>query len=142
MALVAVGLAGFGSAQLVQIGTDDRHYCEKVEYIKANLHISSSLQLSGHVQDETGTPFKNSRVELRHYVSEVRQVRAANTQTDDNGDFHLGNVSKGDYRLLASPTRAFQQPVESWCKSSSQCFLRITLMANPTDLPASQCPIR
>jgi hypothetical protein len=139
---LALGLAGLSAAQLVQIGPDDRHYCAKVEHIKPNLHVPSSVQLTGHVEDESGAPFKNSLVELRRYVSEARQVPAANAKTDDNGDFHLGEVSKGVYRLLASPARAFKQPDESWCNSGGQCFLRIILKGNPTDLPASQCPIR
>jgi hypothetical protein len=142
VAFLAIGLAGSGAGQLVQIGPNDRHYCTNVEHIKANLHLPSSVQLTGHVEDETGAPFKNSRIELRRYVSEARQVRTANAKTDDNGDFDLGVVSKGDYRLLASPTRAFKQPDEIWCSSGHQCFLRIRLKGNPTDLPASQCPIR
>jgi len=75
---LALSLAGFSAAQLVQIGPDARHYCAKVEHIKANLHVPSSAQLTGHVEDESGAPFKNSLVELRRYVSEARQVRAAN----------------------------------------------------------------
>jgi 5-hydroxyisourate hydrolase-like protein (transthyretin family) len=141
-AFLALSLASPSAAQIVQIGSNDRHYCANVEHIKANLHMPSSVQLMGHVEDETGAPFKNSRIELRRYVSEVRQVRFANATTDDNGDFHFGDVSKGDYRLLASPTRAFKQPDETWCSTGRQCFLHIILKGNPTDLPASQCPIR
>jgi 5-hydroxyisourate hydrolase-like protein (transthyretin family) len=141
-AFLVIALAGSAAGQLVQIGPNDPHYCTNVEHIKANLHVPSSIQLTGHVEDETGAPFKNSRIELRRYASEARQVRTANANTDDNGDFDLGDVSKGDYRLLASPTRAFKQPDEIWCNSGHKCFLRITLKGNPTDLPASQCPIR
>ena len=141
LAVLAICLAGTGAAQLVQTDPNDSRYCANVEHIKANLH-PSSVQLSGHVEDETGAPFKNTRIELRRYISEARQVGVANANTNDRGDFDLGHVSKGEYRLLASSTRAFQQPDESWCNSGRHCFLRITLKANPTDLPASQCPIR
>jgi hypothetical protein len=70
-----------------------------VEHIKPNLHVPSSVQLTGHIEDETVAPFKNSRIELRRYISDVRQVRTANAKTNENGDFRLGNVSKGDYRV-------------------------------------------
>jgi 5-hydroxyisourate hydrolase-like protein (transthyretin family) len=121
---------------------NDPPNCANVEHIKANLHVPSSVQLKGHVEDETGAPFKNSPIELRRYVSEAKQVLAATAKTDNNGDFHLRDVSKGDYRLLASPTRGFKQPDESWCDKGRHCFLRIILKVNGTDLPASQCPIR
>src|SRR4051812_8594103 len=102
VALLALGLAGSCAAQLIQLGSNDPHYCADIEHIKPNLHVPSSVDLTGHVEDESGAPFKNNRIELRRFVSEARQVRTANAKTDDNGDFQLGQISKGDYRLLAS----------------------------------------
>jgi hypothetical protein len=142
VALLALGLAGSGAAQLIQFGSNDPRYFADVEHIKANLHVPSSVELTGHVEDETGAPFKHNRIELRRFVSQARQVRTANAKTDDNGDFHLGHIAKGDYRLLASATRGFKQPDENRCDSGHRCFLRILLKANPTDLTASRCPIR
>ena len=139
---LVLALAVSGTGQLIQIGPDDSHYCTNVEHIKANLHVPSSVQLTGHLEDQSGAPIKNSHIELRRYISEAKQVRTAQAKPSDNGNFDLGDVSKGNYRLLASPTRAFEQPDEIWCNSVHQCFLRIILKANSTDLPASQCPIR
>ena len=82
MAFLAICLADSSAAQLVQIGPNDRHRCANLEHLKANLHIPSSVQLSGHVEDDTGAPFKNSRIELRRYISETRQVGVVNAKSN------------------------------------------------------------
>jgi hypothetical protein len=83
--------------------------------------------LNGRVIDQTGAPFKDSRVELRVYVSESVQLPFATVTTNSEGEFDLHVVLKGDYRFLASATRAFRQPDELWCSSDAQCFLSDTL---------------
>jgi len=117
-------------------------HCAAVERITPNLHVSRSTQVKGRVLDATGAPFEHSRVELRRYVSELEQTPLRTVTTDATGKFNLGTVAEGQYRLLASPTRAFHQADEMWCSSVNGCFLDITLQANPTDMPDSQCPIR
>lgn len=61
--------------------------------------------------------------------------------TDSDGNFDLGLVRRGDYRLLLSPSRAFKQAekLECWSK---KCTLDTALIANPTDQIAEHCPIR
>jgi 5-hydroxyisourate hydrolase-like protein (transthyretin family) len=119
-----------------------RDHCAAAEPITPNLHVSRFAQVKGRVLDATGAPFEHSRVELRRYVSELEQTPLRTVTTDAKGKFNLGMVAEGQYRLLASPTRAFHQADEMWCSSVNECFLDITLQANPTDMPDSQCPIR
>ncbi len=130
------------SAQLVFIGPTDPDYCLKVEKIRPNLKLSGRVHLKGIIVDQTGGPLKDSQIELRNYVSESVQLPFAIVKTNATGEFDFQTVPKGDYRLLASPSRAFKQPDELWCRSDAQCFLKITVKVNPTDMPDSGCPIR
>jgi 5-hydroxyisourate hydrolase-like protein (transthyretin family) len=111
------------------------------EKVRPNLKSQHQTHVSGRVTDIVGVPFKKSRVELRKYISENKQVTIKVSTTDDNGEFDLGKIEKGEYRLLASPTRYFKQPQELHC-SGEECKLTIALQANPTDLPEAGCPIR
>lgn len=137
-----LALAAPVAAQLVVTGPADPDYCFEVEHIKANLHASRSAHVAGRIFDASGAAFKDSRVELRRYVSEREQVLAKVVNTDADGRFDLGTVAKGEYRLLASSSRAFKQPDDMWCGAEAKCSLEIVLQVNPTDLPDSQCPIR
>lgn len=139
---IVVLTAVAASAQLLQFGSNDPSYCLNVEHIKPNLSLSDTVQLKGRIADQTGVPFKNTPVELRRYISEVQQVLVRKVMTDSDGDFNFGSVAKGQYRLLPSATRAFRQPDKLDCYSDDKCLLDITLQANGTDLPDSQCPIR
>lgn len=120
--------------------TEMDKFCNS-ERVRPNLGIQHQTRVSGRVTDIVGEPFKNSRVELRKYVSERKQLTITASMTDDEGDFDLGQVEKGEYRLLASPTRSFKQPKAFHCPGK-ECKLTIALRANPTDLPESGCPIR
>lgn len=126
--------------QLVEIGPPDPHYCEK-EKVLPNLIVDQRARISARLIDQTGTPFQNSPVELRIYMSPTRQSAVAKVNTNHDGRFRFDRVDPGRYRLIASATRAFQQPAELRC-GSNECELVITLRANPTDLPYSQCPLR
>lgn len=129
------------AAQTVSFRNNHQNACEAIQ-VKANLHVPSPLKLKGRIIDETGAAFANSAVELRTLDSDTKQTTVAKVSTDSDGRFALGKIKKGDYRLLASPTRAFRQPDETWCRADTECVLEITLHANPTDLPDSQCPIK
>jgi hypothetical protein len=131
-----------GPAQVVQIGPKDPHFCEKVEKIKANLILTRSTHVQGSVHDQTATPFRNSTVLIRTFVSERRQIDVKSAKTDVDGHFDLGEINRGRYRLLASPTRAFSQPTNLTCGNQSECSLSIELTVNPTDLAESVCPIK
>jgi hypothetical protein len=130
------------SAQFVFIGPRDPDYCTRVEQIKPNLKVSGRVHLRGTIVDRAGAPLKGSQVVLRNYVSETVQLPFAIVKTNSIGEFDFQSVPKGDYRLLASPSRAFKQPDELSCGDDEQCFLKITLKVNNTDMPDSVCPIR
>jgi hypothetical protein len=135
-------LSGPVFAQLVQIGPNDPNYCYKIEKIRPNFEVRDQVRVVGRVQDETVFPFVSSRVELRRYISQRKQVSVRVVSTDATGHFDLGIVKSGKYRLLASPNRGFKQPSALQCQNGDTCELEITLIANPTDMPDSPCPIR
>jgi hypothetical protein len=62
-------------------------------------------------------------------------------QPDDEGNFNLGVVRRGNYRLLLSNSRAFRQPETLTCWGK-KCTLETILVVNPTDEPTTNCPIR
>jgi hypothetical protein len=128
-------------AQVVQVGPPNPNYCDELK-VKPNLHVQSSVRVKGKITDQSGDPFKNSSVELRHYLSETKQRPQKRVSTDSEGNFDLETVPKGEYRLVASPTRIFKQPQEMWCRPDEQCLLEIVLKVNPTDQLDSQCPIK
>jgi hypothetical protein len=116
-------------------------YCSQVEPIRPNLKLSDDTNVRVHVTDETTAPFKHSPVELRRFISETKQVIVKKVSTDGDGNFDLGVVKRGDYRLLLSPHRGFKQPAKMECWSQ-HCTLETVLIANPTDALAAGCPIR
>jgi hypothetical protein len=138
--LLFIATASFAHCQQVDVGPPDPHYCYKLK-VEPNLTIELDANVHGRVIDATGAPFRNSPVELRIFLSPNRQVPFRTAKTDANGNFYLGGVTAGEYRLVASPTRAFQQPAPLRCMKK-QCELPITLQASPTDLPDSQCAVR
>jgi|HubBroStandDraft_6_1064221.scaffolds.fasta_scaffold518277_1 5-hydroxyisourate hydrolase-like protein (transthyretin family) len=131
-----------GLAQVVQIGPTDPDDCYKIETILPNLKLGEPTHVLGSITDQSGAPFKDSPVELRKYVSQRKQLKLKVVLTDANGHFDLGTVKAGDYRLLPSPTRAFQQPSELKCTERNICELKMALKINPTDQFDSNCPVR
>ena len=129
-------------AQLVQVGPTDPHFCDKIERIKPNLELAKSMVVRGKIVDQSGALFKNSRVELRIYVSSGQQRLMKAVTTDSNGHFDLGEIEAGRYRLLASSNRVFQQPESIECSEKSLCDIQLVLRVNPTDMPESLCPIK
>jgi len=135
--------------QVVIVGTDGKsgpplatpEYCSQVEPIRPNLKLSEDTSVRGHVTDQTTAPFRNSPIELRRFLSETKQVTVKKVFTDGDGNFDLGVVKRGDYRLLLSPHRGFQQPEKLECRSKN-CTLEAILIVNPTDQLAANCPIR
>ena len=140
--LVVAVWVTFSRGQLVQVGPTDPDYCHKIETIHPNLELHKPFRVIGTVSVQLGAPLKNSRVELRKYISQRKQVNVKVTTTDANGRFDLGAVEPGRYRLLPSPSRVFKQPSELQCKDGSTCELKITLTLNATDQPDSICAIR
>jgi len=146
--VLCLTFAPVASGQVVFVGKQpDKDWCCKAETIRPNLVLSESVHILGRIFDGHAgiapgdAPFKNSRVELRKYISQRKQTTVKVTTTDDNGYFDMGTVDAGKYRLLASPTRDFRQPTDLKC-SGNKCELNIGLKINPTDMPLSVCPVR
>jgi hypothetical protein len=133
---------GYVLGQVVRTGPVDPDYCYKIETIRPNLELDKSVHAFGTISDQQGAPLKNSRVELRKYRSQRKQITVKVVTTDADGHFDLGVVKPGKYRLLPSPTRGFKQPEKLECPNGSICELKIVLQVNPTDQPDSICPIR
>jgi len=128
--------------QVVEIGRGPRdpHYCDKLT-VEPNLLLEQDATVSGRLVDQSGAPFQNSPVDVRLYVSATKQSPVTRVTTDIEGRFRFHLIHAGRYRLIASPTRAFQQPSRIQC-DSSDCEFSITLQVNPTDMPDSVCPVR
>jgi len=135
--------------QVVEVGADGKartpqaisEYCAQVETIRANLKLTGDTRVRGRVTDETTAPFQNSPIELRSFISPVKQATVKKSSTDGDGKFDLGTVKRGEYRLLLSPGRGFKQPEKLTCETKD-CTLDTMLIANPTDQLAANCPIR
>lgn len=134
---IVLMLAITGWSQMPQPGPD---VCQD-ERVPVNLHVLTDTHLQGRITDASGATFKHSKVEIRRYDSKGQPKEFRSTQTDENGLFDLGTVPKDEYRLIASPTRAFRQSRTFEC-STRTCYLEIVLQASGTDLPYGQCPVR
>jgi hypothetical protein len=138
--------------QVVTTGPVKSNFCQeilKLENIQPNLVLKNSVHLMGTVlwsvnqPEEFVEPIKYSRVELRKYISQRKQVTLKVVVTDANGHFDLGTVEPGKYRLLPSPTRASKQPAKLECPpGESTCDLKIGVRLNATDQPDAACPIQ
>jgi hypothetical protein len=119
----------------------DAKYCAAVEPLRPNLVLTRDTAIRGRVIDQSGAPLQNSPIELRRFVSEAKQKPVKTFFTDLNGDFDLGVVKRGEYRLLLSPHRGFKQPENLEC-DPAKCSLDVTLVMNSTGQFAQNCPIR
>jgi hypothetical protein len=140
MVYLFAAMVSAAQCQLVQVGPDDPHYCDKLK-VDPNLTVKQDTDVSGRLIDASGEPFRNSPVELRAFISPTKQTNVRTVMTDRDGHFHLGAVKVGKYRLVASPTRSFQQPENLRCVNE-HCELSITLAVSPTDMPNYNCPVR
>jgi hypothetical protein len=140
---------GSAHSQVVVIAPDGRivpppndpEYCAAVEQLRPNLVLKADTNVQGRVTDQTTAPLKDSRIELRRFISAAKQVVVKQSSTDADGKFDLGMVRKGQYRLLLSAHRGFKQPEKLECKSHD-CALETMLILNPSDQLAASCPIR
>ncbi len=142
VAMVAALLPGAMRSQLVQVGANDTHYCDKLEeHLTPNLQLAARTHVYGGIVDASGAPFAWSKVVLRRYVSAKRQIQLRTVTSDERGHFDFGSVAAGKYRLLPATTRAFKQPERLVCKER-ECQLDLVLQPSPSDMPDSTCPIR
>ena len=125
-----------GLHQVVSLGQVDSHSCAQ-ERVKPNLRIESDSSFSGLLHDETGAPFVHSKLRL------IEADRTLTAETDASGRFGFGHLHAGQYRLLASSSRAFAQPEGLTCEAKEAvCFKVIVLKVNPTDSEYSECPAK
>jgi hypothetical protein len=140
---------GSAHSQVVVTGPDGRsgappnnpEYCAAVEPLRPSLILTADTNVRGRVTDQTTAPLRDSRIELRRFISAAKQVAVKQSSTDPDAKFDLGMVRKGQYRLLLSPHRGPKQPEKLECESHD-CTVDTMLIANPTDQLAASCPIR
>jgi hypothetical protein len=131
-----------GSGEKRNISGPTPEYCLRLEPLRPNFAPTEDVHVRGRITDETAAPFQHSPVELRRFTSQRKQVTLKKVLTDDDGNFDLGIVKRGSYRLLLSPNRGFKQPENVECEKAKDCSFNSTLIVNPTDLPTASCPIR
>jgi Carboxypeptidase regulatory-like domain len=112
------------------------------EVLLPNLVLQSRTVITGDVRDETGAPFQNSQVVLSKLSDIPLQPAYLDAKTDVNGAFKFDEAEPGNYRLLASPNRAFAQPEKLDCYERRDCKLEIVLKANSTDRQYAGCSVR
>src|SRR5215472_2911982 len=105
------------------------HECDKIR-VQPNLTLSIAAQIAGHLEDPSGAPILNTRLELRTYTSEVKQVLLERAQTDDKGNFSFGMTPAGRYRLVAFAP-GFKQASDLKCSDGRNCVLSIRLQFAP-----------
>ena len=143
--LILVCLTSGADAQVITIGpskgSNPKAYCEEVEPLAPNLVLKQDTRMTGRITDQTRDPFGRSAIELRRFITSRKQVSVKKVSTDDEGNFSVGVVMRGKYRLLLSPSRAFKQPEKLEC-TLKECTLNSMLIVNPTDQLTTNCPIR
>lgn len=142
LSLCVVTVVGAAPGQLVEIGPSNPHACEEVK-VRPNLTLSMPTRVDGHVEDPSGASFPaHTRLELRTYMSELKQTLLKRAETDSNGGFSLGATPAGRYRLVVFAP-GFRQATDLKCSNGKNCALSIRLEVAPTDtFPESVCPPR
>lgn len=142
--LWSLGLGATSSAETAQvvIGSRDPNYCQQIEHLDPNLIIVSRTHLFGVITDSYDVPIVNKPVILKTYESSKVQKLVREVKTNERGEFDLGLVKSGRYRIIASWTRSFRQPTNLKCEAAGDCNLKIRLIVPPTDQPDSFCPVR
>jgi hypothetical protein len=144
IALMFGSTAAFG--QLVCTG--DACSCENEKVPPPNLSISQSVHVTGRLIGANGYPFvfENTVVQVRT-IQEKRVI--VTTTVDSLGEFDLGIISAGQYRLIAA--RRLQngqlerqpladQPKPMSCSGRSDCSITAVQHFHGTDLPFEFCP--
>ena len=117
-----VALQGIGACHDIRIMTGPDAKGEdkcSSEVVLPNLILRTRTVITGDVRDETGAPFKDSEVVLRKVSDNPLQPAQLDAKTDANGAFTFDEAEPGNYRLLASPNRAFAQPEKLDCYATT-----------------------
>jgi hypothetical protein len=141
------------TAQTVCIGSDkeckeeQERLCRE-EPAPANLIVSKQQRIRGVLLDESGAVFvfENTFVQLRDAKTRqvLRQVLA-----NPKGEFELGVVTGGSYRLVAVHRRRdgvltrlplTEQPGLMTCSGDEDCKITAVQKIHGTDNPIDSCP--
>ena len=137
--IVILIASSHGYGQLVQIGPTYPHSCEKVK-VDPNLSLETSADVKGVVQDPSGVAMIHTRIEVRRYLSALKQSAFKQALTDGDGKFSIGVLPAGRYRLVILAP-GFRQPRAARCAREKACDLKIMPEIAPTDtFPESVCP--
>jgi hypothetical protein len=112
------------------------------ETVKPNLELTGRTRVAGHLKDDAGAPFADSKVLLRMTDAKGKFVPFRAVSTNKEGQFDFGVVDSGKYRFLPAPNRGFKQPKETKCYEGRDCELNLVLQVNPSDKPFDGCPIQ
>ena len=126
------------SCQIVFIGPQDHKPSCDSETVEPNLKMARAGKVVGLVIDPSHAAFANQTVQLR---SEGRVLVITNT--DANGRFNLGELKRGEYRLLFGG-REWIQPTRLGC-SAKTCELDLLIRLKSTDSDSFQalgCPVK
>ncbi len=150
--LIAIlGLSGLLFSQTICTGTIEQ--CREAqkrlcadEKAPANLDLADAKTVIGTVLDQTGAKFERGvAVQLRSPKSGA----VLRTATVGDGDFSLGELQPGLYRLIvvkigaSSPERLkmFDQPQRLICQDAgSRCSLTVMPIVHGSDNPIDFCP--
>ncbi len=77
-----------------------------------NVELPPQATISGKVTDEDGDPMPRIRVSAmrkNYALGAARMMNSASAMTDDNGDYHLTNMTAGRYYISFAPQRVGPQ---------------------------------
>jgi hypothetical protein len=112
------------------------------EIVKSNFDVRSQQHVTGELSDQSGAPFKDSKVILRKEDEKGQFIDYRTVPTDKTGRFDLGVVDGGKYRFLPGPNRGFVIPNEVACAERPNCDLKLVLQASWSDQSFGGCPIQ
>jgi len=139
--------SSFAFGQLVCIG--DACSCKNEKTPAPNFSVSSSVRVTGKlILENTGAPFVFENTVVQVWTINARTVIVA-AKVDSQGQFDLGIVPPGQYRLIAAQRLqdgklerqpGVDQPMPMSCSGASDCSITAVQRLHGTDLPFEFCP--
>lgn len=120
--------------------------CDQEKAPLPNFSVASSVHVVGRLVDETGVPFEDAVIQLREPRS---NTVIATVEVNRQGQFDLGVVPKGLFRLIAARRTkngalerlpGMDQPKLMTCSAERDCAVDAVLRVHGTDLPFEFCP--
>lgn len=79
--LLLVAMASVAECQLVSTDPPNSHFCDNFK-VQPNLTIELDTRIHGRLIDASGEPFRDSKVELRAFLSPTKQFITTAVMTD------------------------------------------------------------